>query len=173
MAATYRIVENHDGCISADSEVTENPVIRILPTASNVKIKATGEQKDKPDRGAETILLIEDEALVMEVNRAILEKLGYRVLGAESGAEAAHFAETFDGDINLAILDIVLPDMCGKDIYPLLMQARPDLKVIVSSGYTVNGPAQDILDAGGQRFIQKPFSMETLALVLKEVLEEK
>ena len=109
----------------------------------------------------------------MEADRALLEKLGYRVLGAKTGKEAISIVETFEGDIDLAILDVFLPDMEGKVVYPLLMEARPDLKVFVCSGYSLEGPAQEILDAGAQGFIQKPFSMTTQSEKLKEVLEGK
>ena len=89
---------------------------------------------------------------------------------AKTGKEAVNIARTFDGDIDLAILDIVLPDMRGEQVYPLIVEARPNLKVIVCSGYTIDGPAQEILDAGAQAFIQKPFSLERLSNKLKEVL---
>ena len=100
----------------------------------------------------------------------MLERLGYSMLVAKTGKEAVDIAKTFEGDIDLAILDIVLPDMGGKDVFPLIMEARPNLKVIVCSGYAVEGPAQEILDAGAQDFIQKPFSLETLSKKLKGVL---
>ena len=86
---------------------------------------------------------------------------------------AVNIAKTFDGYIDLAILDIILPDMRGGGIYPLIMKARPNLKVIVCSGYSVDGPAQEILNAGAQAFIQKPFTVATLAEKLKEVLDKK
>ena len=84
-----------------------------------------------------------------------------------------HFTQitvTYNGYIDLAILDIILPDMRGGEIYPLIMKARPNLKVIVCSGYSIDGPAQGILDTGAQAFIQKPFSMANLSEKLKEVL---
>jgi len=84
--------------------------------------------------------------------------------------EAVEIAKTFGGDIDLAILDIVLPDMDGNRLYPLIMETRPNLKVIVCSGYSINGPAQEILDAGAQDFIQKPFSLEKLSKKLRKVL---
>jgi len=99
-----------------------------------------------------------------------LEKLGYWVMVAKTGKDAVHIAETFDGQIDLALLDIKLPDMEGEKVYALIMKARPDLKVIVFSGYSIEGPARKILDAGAQDFIQKPFSLETLSEKLKEVL---
>ena len=122
-------------------------------------------------KGTGTILVIEDEEMLMDVSRAILERLGYRVLAAQNGKEAIDIAKTFDGDIDLAILDILLPDMGGKAIYPLLMEARPKLKVIICSGYSIDGPAKEILDAGAQDFIQKPFTIADLSEKLKKVLE--
>ena len=108
----------------------------------------------------------------MDVIRSMLEKTGYRVLEARTGKEAADIAMTFDGDIDLAILDIKLPDMEGGGVYPLIMKARPNLKVVVCSGYSIDSPAREILDAGAQGFIQKPFSLAALSSKLKEILEK-
>jgi len=105
----------------------------------------------------------------MMLIRQVLERLGYRVLQAETGKKAIRLAKTFDGQIDLALLDIKLPDMTGDKVYPLIMEARPNLKVLVCSGYSIDGPAQKILDAGAEGFIQKPFSISTFAEKLKEV----
>jgi len=102
----------------------------------------------------------------------LLERLGYLVLEAKTGGEAIRISRTFDGNIDLAILDILLPDMNGKAVYPVLMEARPNLKVIVCSGYSLEGPAQEILDAGAQCFVQKPFSLTTLSVKMEEVMGE-
>ena len=173
MAAAFGIVRNHDGWISVYSEVGRGTVIRIYLPAIEAQKKEPQKPKIEPIKGSGTILLIEDEQVVMDVSRALLERLGYRVLGAMTGEEAVNTAKTFDGDIDLAILDIILPDMEGRAIYPLIMKARPNLKVIVCSGYSIDGPAQEILDSGAQTFIQKPFTMAALAVKLKEVLERK
>ena len=95
---------------------------------------------------------------------------GYRVLEAMTGIEAVNLAKTFDGGIDMAILDIVLPDMGGNKVYPLLIEARPNLKVLVCSAYAIGGPEQEIIDAGAQGFIQKPFSLAKLSDKLKKVL---
>ena len=100
-------------------------------------------------------------------------KVSYGEGLAKTGKDAIHIAETFDGQIDLALLDIKLPDIDGRNLYPLIMKARSDLKVIVFSGYSIDGPAREILDAGAQDFIQKPFSLATLSEKLKEVLEGK
>ena len=117
------------------------------------------------------LLLVEDEEIVMNVNRELLERLGYHVLEAKTGKEAIDMAQTFDGDIDLVILDIVLPDMEGRAVYPLIMKTRPNLRVIVCSGYSIDGPAQEILDAGAQDFIQKPFTLKDLSVKLRKVFK--
>lgn len=118
--------------------------------------------------GTGTVLVIEDEDVVMDVNRTMLRKLGYRVLEAKTGREAIDIAGSFDRDIDLVLLDIQLPDMESKKLYDLIKETRPNLKVIVCSGYSLDGPAQEILDAGAQDFIQKPFSISFLSKKLKD-----
>jgi PAS domain S-box-containing protein len=173
MAAAYGIVRNHDGWISLYSELGRGTVTCIFLPAVKVEEKEGKKPKTKLVKGTGTILVIEDEEIIMDVCRAMLEKLGYRVLEAKTGIKAIDIVKTFDGDIDLVILDIVLPDMNGEKVYPFLMKARPSLKVLVSSGYSIDGPAQNILDAGAQGFIQKPFSILALSERLGELLEGK
>jgi len=178
MAAVYGIMKNHGGWIYVDSELGKGTTVRIYLPAISAESKEQGAKPVKQpeielNTGEGTILMIEDEDVVIEVTQAMLEMLGYRVMVAKTGKDAIHITETFDGQIDLALLDIKLPDMEGRKVYPLIMEARPDLKVIVFSGYSIEGPAQDILDAGAQDFIQKPFSLATLSEKLKEFLEGK
>ena len=200
MAAVHGIVTNHDGWTSVDSELGKGTVVRIyLPAIASarppsaltqanagraqarraglraVKVQVKEEEKPKIEtaKGTGTILVIEDEDVVIDVILAMLKRLGYRILLAKTGKEAVNIAKTFDGDIDLAILDIVLPDLAGKEVYRHIMEARPNLKVIVCSGYAIDGPPQEILDEGAQDFIQKPFFYATLSEKLKEVLEGK
>ena len=171
MAAVHGIVMNHDGWISVDSEFGKGTNVQIYLPAIEVEIKKPIKTKAEVDRGSGTILMIEDEDVVIEVTQAMLEMLGYRVMVAKTGNDAIHISETFDEQIDLALLDIKLPDIDGRNLYPLIMKARSNLKVIVFSGYSIDGPAREILDAGAQDFIQKPFSIATLSEKLKEVLE--
>ena len=173
MAAVYGIVRNHNGWISVDSEVGRGTKVQIYLPAIEVEIEKPRKAKAEVSTGSGTILMIEDEDVVVEVTQAMLEMLGYRVMVAKTGKDAIHIAETFDGQIDLALLDIKLPDIDGRNLYLLIMKARPDLKVIVFSGYAIDGPAREILNAGAQDFIQKPFSIATLSEKLKEVLEGK
>ena len=170
MAAAYGIVKNHDGWIYVDSEPGRGTTVRIYLPPIETEVEEPGEPKIPLSKGRGTILLIEDEDMVMDVGNAVLRKLGYRVLRARTGEEAVRFAETFDGDIDAAILDVVLPDMEGKTVHSLLMKTRPKMKVIVCSGYTLEGPAREILRQGANAFIQKPFSLNDISKKLKEVL---
>ena len=173
MAAAYGIIHNHDGLISIDSEIGKGTTVRIYLPAIEIAVEKPKKATVEVATGSGTILMIEDENMVIEVTQEMLEMLGYRVMVAKTGKDAVHITETFDGQIDLALLDIKLPDMEGGKVYPLIMKARPDLKVIVFSGYSIEGPAQDILDAGAEGFIQKPFSIAPFAEKLKEVLEGK
>lgn len=107
----------------------------------------------------------------MDLIRTALQRLGYRVLEAATGGSAIEIARPFEDCIDLSLLDIKLPDMTGAQVYPLIMDARPKLKVVVCSGYSIEGPAQEILEAGADGFIQKPFSISKLAEELNEVLQ--
>lgn len=173
MAAAYGIVKNHDGWIFVDSELGKGTKVCIYLPAIEAQLEEPKKPKIEPQKGTETILIIEDEEMVINVNSEILERLGYHVLKARTGREAITVAMTFDGNIDLAILDIILPDMSGTDTYLYLMEAQPNLKVIVCSGYSIDGPAQEILDAGAQSFIQKPVSIADLTLALREVLDKE
>jgi CheY-like chemotaxis protein len=172
LAAAYGIVKNHNGWISVDSELGKGTVVKIYLPAVEAPVKEDAKSKQRAEltKGQGTILVIEDEELVMKVTREILEKMGYRVLEARTGQEAIDVVKTFDGDIDLAMLDILLPDISGDIIYPLLMKVRPNLKVIVFSGYSIDGPAQKILNAGAEDFMQKPFAIVDLSEKLKKIL---
>ena len=175
MAAVYGIIRNHDGWITVDSELNKGTIIRIyLPAleAEVIEKETIVESATEIPKGEGTILIIEDEEMVMNVIRDVLERLGYRMLGAKTGREAVEIAKTFDGDIDLALLDIKLPDIRGDKVYPLIMEARPNLKVIVCSGYSID-TARGILDAGAQDFIQKPFNVKELSQKLRWILEKE
>ncbi len=170
MAAAYGIIQNHDGSISVDSKPGKGTSVCIYLPAVDPAPAEPPREKQKLEQTTGVILLIEDEKMILEICQTMLEKLGYSVLQAFDGQEAIDIVRNFEGDIDLAILDIGLPDMGGEVLYPILREARESLKVIVCSGYAIDGPAQEILDAGAQGFIQKPYAFSTLAEKLEEVL---
>jgi PAS domain S-box-containing protein len=174
LAAAYGIVKNHGGWISIESQPSRGTSVCVyLPAVREIKEKRVQRVHKESLKGTGTILLIEDEVAVIETLRKLLELLGYNVLEAKTGKEAISLARTYEGDIDLAILDVFLPDMNGNKVYPLLKEFRPDLKVLVCSGYSVEGPAQEILNAGAQGFVQKPLSIDELSRKLKAQLQTK
>jgi len=98
--------------------------------------------------------------------------LGYKVLRARSGKEAIETYEKNKDHIDIVLLDMIMPDMSGSDTYDRMKEIDPDIKVLLSSGYSINGQATEIMDRGCNGFIQKPFKMKELSQKLREILDE-
>ncbi len=174
LAAVYGIINNHNGYISVDSTVGEGSIVEIyLPAVELEKPKITPELKLNNDipTGDETILIIDDETLVLNVTRSMLENFGYRILLAHNGQEAVNIAKNFDGNIDLALLDICMPVLGGKETFPLLKKERPHIKIIICSGYNLNEDVQMLLDTGANSFIQKPFRLDKLLREVRDILD--
>ncbi len=172
MAAAYGIVKNHDGLIYVDSKLTKGTKVSILlPTIPEKSIK----EKPTIEMGSEngTVLVIEDERIILRTSRTMLEKLGFRVLEAWTGKMAIEIAESYNGTIDLALLDVNLPDIQGGKIYAEIRKTRPNLKTIICSGYEIDGPVQDLLDAGAAGFIQKPFTFSELSATVMDLIERR
>jgi CheY-like chemotaxis protein len=116
------------------------------------------------------ILLVDDEDIIIDVASAMLNKIGYEVLTAGSGEKALALYQANRDDIDLIILDLVMPGMSGGETYDRLRDLNPDIRVILSSGYTIDGQAQAILNRGCNGFIQKPFDLNTLSQKIKDLL---
>lgn len=173
LASLYGIIKNHGGFINVYSEKGEGTTFNIYLPASKNKIK-----KEVPEfhpyeiqYGRGTVLLVDDEKMVLEVGQAMLEKLGYRTLTAGSGKEALVLYEQQKDEIDIVILDLIMPGMGGGEIYDRLKSMDGEVNVLLSSGYSINGKAQEVLDRGCSRFIQKPFSMEELSRKVRETID--
>ena len=173
MAAVYGIIRNHDGWITVDSRLGEGTTVCIYFPVVQHQSRKSGSPISEALAGKGTILVIEDEESVMDIARQMLQKLGYHVLESSTGMEAINVIESSDSDISAVLLDIGLPDMEGSNVFSIITKVHPEMKVIVCSGYSIEGPVQKILDAGAHGFLQKPFSLTTLSEKLKEVLEDK
>ncbi len=147
----------------------------ILHSALPVSQKEITEEKKLPGeilKEKEAILLINDEEMIINVGKEILKTLGYTVLIARSGKEAI---ETYRGNkdkIDMVILDMIMPDMDGGKTYDVLKDINPDIKVLLSSGYSINGQATEILERGCNDFIQKPFNINQFSQKIREILEK-
>ena len=170
MAAVHGIVKKHDGSISVSSKPDVGTKVDVLLPAVDTNITEGATKSMKTVNGTRTVLVIEDEEMVLDVSRKMLEKLNCHVLQARNGSEAGNIVKNYTGDIDLAIMDICLPDMMGGALYPIIAKACPKMKVLISSGYSLEGPARKILDAGAQGFLQKPYSFSALSKKLEELL---
>jgi CheY-like chemotaxis protein len=129
---------------------------------------AAGPLPDDP--GRRTILLVDDEEIVIEVGQEILERLGYQVLVAASGEEAIATYREHKNVIDLVILDMIMHHMTGMETYDTLKKEDPNIFVLLSSGYSIDGQATEILKHGCNGFIQKPFSMADLSQKVEDLL---
>ena len=126
---------------------------------------------EKIERGHETLLLLDDEAMILDVGQEILKELGYAVLIARGGKEAIEIYEENKDTVDVVILDMIMPGMGGGETYDRLKKISPDIKVLLSSGYSIDGQAQEILDRGCDGFIQKPFNVKELSQEVRKILD--
>ncbi len=172
MAASYGVIINHGGWIEIDSEPGKGAVVSIyLPVSADTEEVLLRKKKEIAEisKGEGTILIIDDEEEVLETSRLALEYLGYKVLTVNTGMEAISIVETGGEDIDLAILDIGLPDILGDKVCERIQELRPNIKIVISTGYMVED-INDDLKIKAQGIIQKPFSISEMAMKLKEVL---
>ena len=173
LASVYGIIKNHGGFIDVYSEKGHGTTFNIyLPASEKEVIK---ERKPAGDtlRGTETVLFVDDEGMIIDVAGELFEQLGYKVLTAGSGKEACEIYEKNKEQIDIVLLDMIMPDMSGSDTYDKMKKIDPDIKVLLSSGYSINGQATEIMDRGCNGFIQKPFKMKELSQKLREILDDK
>lgn len=170
MAAAYGIVKSHDGWIVVDSELGRGTTVTIYLPETEGEVDESRQTGPDLKKGSETILLIEDDEMVKEVTREGIEKMGYEVLTAFTGKEAVDMVRTLERKIDLALLDFKLPDMEAEQVYLELKAQRPGLKVIVLSGYSMDGPIREVLEAGADGFLQKPFRFAVLSKKIDEIL---
>ena len=127
---------------------------------------------DNITKGSGTILMVDDEEMILNVGSDLLRKLGYKVFTVASGNQAIDIYKDRMDEIDMVILDMIMPGMSGKDTYKELKELNKDVKVLLSSGYSVNGEAEELLSLGCNGFIQKPFNAKELHAKIRETLEK-
>ncbi len=162
-------VKKSNGDLALQSALEFQPKAPDAPGDAFEDIDA--EDTDYPT-GTETIMFVDDEAVILEVNRDILEFLGYRVITAQTGREAVEIYRRQREEIALVIQDMVMPGMNGADIFSALKAINPDVKVILASGYVMNKQIDAVMRQGCRAFMQKPFRLEDLAHKVREILDE-
>jgi PAS domain S-box-containing protein len=170
LASVYGIVKNHNGVIEVESEPGKGSSFHIYFPTSEKALEKDKEGKKKIMRGTETILLIDDEEIILDVASELLATLGYTVIKAKSGKEAVDSYRRKSGEIDLVILDMIMPKMGGGKTYDLLKGINPEIKCILSSGYSIDKDAKEIMARGITTFMQKPFDIAVLSQKITDAL---
>jgi CheY-like chemotaxis protein len=173
LASVYGIIKGHGGYIDVQSKKGKGTLFELyFPSTDKEILKET---KDSAEliKGRGTILLVDDEDMVIDVGSDFLEYLGYNVLTASSGKEAIDIYREHMSEIPLVVLDMIMPNMSGGDTYDRLKRIDPEVKVLLSSGYSIDGQAKDILKRGCHGFIQKPFNIKSLSRKVSDILNDE
>jgi PAS domain S-box-containing protein len=166
LSMVYGVVKNHGGDVTVDSDIGEGTTVTLLfPATENGMYQGPAETISKiprPRLGQGMILLVDDEQMMLNSTRRMLEKFGYRVLSAISGRKAIDIYRRRADDIALVILDFMMPEMDGSETFEELLKIDPEVKVMLSSGYSIDEKIETLLQRGLQGFIQKPFDLNVL-----------
>ncbi len=175
LSTVFGIVKQNGGCINVYSEPEKGTTFKIyLPRFKAGHIDAAVESEAAaPHRGTETVLLVEDEKAMLELAKEMLQRLGYAVLCAGTPQTAMRLlAGEYSGPVHLLITDVVMPEMNGRELAKKLKPIQPNMKVLYMSGYTADVIAHRGVLEKGVNFIQKPFSMKSLAEKVRKALED-
>ncbi len=173
LASAYGIVNGHDGYIDVESRKGEGTTFSIYFPASEKKIAKAVKITEKLLKGTETVLLVDDEEIILDIGRDLLKAMGCKTLTARGGHEAIELYQKNQDEIDIIILDMIMPNMSGGDVYDRMKEINPDIKVLLSSGYSINDQATDILSRGCNGFIQKPFTINELSAAIRQILDKE
>jgi two-component system cell cycle sensor histidine kinase/response regulator CckA len=173
LASAYGIIKNHGGAITVSSKIGHGSTFNIyLPASNKVEHRETPVEGELI-MGSEQILLVDDEEMIIDVGKSMLERLGYRVVVAQGGEEALEAVSSMGGEIDLVILDMIMPGMDGGKTFDRIREIQPVMPVMLSSGYAINGQANEIMRRGCNGFIQKPFNLFELSKQVRKILDER
>jgi len=172
LASAYGIIKGHSGLITVYSEKGQGTTFNIYLPASTKEVACEETLEPELLRGQETILLVDDEDVITEVTGKLLAELGYRIITARSGAEAVDIYTQKHTGVDLVIMDMIMPGLSGSDTFDMLRTINPSLRMILSSGYSMNGKVKEIMDKGVRGFLQKPYRLHELAKKIREALAD-
>jgi PAS domain S-box-containing protein len=171
LSVVYGIVKNHGGYIEAHSELGVGTVFHVYFPSSEKAIAREKPSEEGIPHGHGRILIADDEELVRNMLCGILQELGYDVLVAADGKEALEVYKQKKEEIDLVILDMIMPRMDGGETYKHLKRMNPQVKALLSSGYSQEGKVQEVLNKGISGFIQKPYTMQEIARMVQQALK--
>ncbi len=171
LSSVYGIVKNHGGIVEVESAPGAGAAFTVLLPASEKPVDRRREKREGLVRGTETLLLVDDEETIVNVGREMISALGYSVLEARSGAQAVKLYREHGKGIALVILDMIMPGLSGGETFQALKEENPGVRVLLSSGYSLENQARKLLDKGAAGFIQKPFDIRLLSRRIREILD--
>jgi PAS domain S-box-containing protein len=171
LASAYGIVKSHKGYIEVESTLGHGSTFYIYIPASKREPQESPEEHRPVTTGSGTLLLVDDEQNVLTITAQMLTRSGYTVIEAKNGREAIEYYSRKQDEIDLILLDMVMPEMGGGEVYDRLKALNPAVKVLLASGYSLEGQAREIMKRGCDGFIQKPFSLVELVDRVKSILE--
>jgi len=170
LAAVYGIITGHGGYIDVESRKGHGSTFSIYLPASGEKVRKVLGATDEITRVNGTVLLVDDEDMVLDVEKELLETLGYEVLTARDGKEAVEIYKKKWDNIDLVLMDMVMPNMSGGEAYDRMKEINPRVKVLLSSGYSIDREAKEILARDCDGFIQKPCTIKELSEKIREIV---
>ena len=171
LASAYGIIKNHGGFINVESEKDIGTSFMIYLPISDKAINYDKKPVDELLKGRETVLLIDDEEMILDVSAKMLELLGYQVIIASGGKKGIQTYEQNKDRIDLVILDMIMPEFGGRESFDNMIRINPSVRVLLSSGYSLDSQAKEIMQRGCKGFIQKPFTMAELSKKIREILD--
>ena len=173
LATAFGIVKMHGGHITCESEVGRGTTFSIyFPAAEAGKPDMEEElEVSAVAGGTEKILVVDDEPLIRDLAKRILEKSGYSVLTAGSGKEGIEVYAQHKSDIALVILDLIMPEMGGKQCLEELLKINPQVKALIASGFAIKGDTKSFVDSEAKGTVSKPFNMRELLRAVRHVLD--
>jgi CheY-like chemotaxis protein len=171
LAVVYGIVKAHEGAVTVDTKVGKGSTFSIFFPAIEDVAEERPQKRGVIPRGKERILVVDDEPSVVKATSETLERLGYRVMTAASGAEAWKIFERVPQPFDLVITDEVMPGMSGIRLAQKILEVRPDLPIILFTGYSENVSSEEAKAAGIREFLIKPFPKHELAQTVRKVLD--
>ncbi len=171
LSMVYGVVKNHGGTVNVYSEEGQGTTFRVfLPVSAGKKEEIKGDHA-QPFGGSEKILVVDDEEQIRTMAKDMLEGFGYSVTIVETGTEAAQIFEEQQGNFEMVLLDMVMPGMSGEKTLIKLREIDPEIKVLLTSGFSQSGRASEILKQGANDFIQKPYQVSELMLKIRSLLD--